>query len=209
MNISQITQSFEKNKYIQAKDFLSKEFCHFLTHVLLRRSADPTGKKISGRSGDEQVPDAIAVMDHEILFETVLERLWPEIEIITGKELIPTYAYSRLYINGNILNEHVDRPECEISVTIQLGRSHHYSWPIWMENTRIDLAEGDGIIYKGCEIDHRRDACDGPPGYYSGQLFLHFVDANGPYKDRYADNHYRSIYSNMFVKNRAIIMDQK
>ena len=171
--------------------------------MLVRRSYD------KANVNDSQVPDALASMFHDLVFETLLEKLWPVIEQATGKELYPTYSYSRLYKNGNLLEKHKDRDECEISVTIQLGRSHHYSWPIYMGDHRYDLAEGDGVIYKGCEIDHWRDKCDGPPGYYSGQVFLHYVDANGPYAHKAYDCNKRSIHEGMFVKNRVFNMEQK
>ena len=209
MDQLEIENLFNQNKYIQVKEFISKDLCNFLTHTLLKKAADPNAKNFFNYHGDEQVPNALAVMSHEIIFETLLEKLWPDIELLTGKQLLPTYSYARLYTNGNKLEPHTDRPECEISVTIQLGRSHHYAWPIWMGNSRIDLSEGSGVVYKGCEIEHKREICDGPEGYYSGQVFLHYVDANGPNKDRYADNTKRVVYPNIFLKNRSIIMEQK
>ena len=70
---------------------------------------------------------------------TLLEILWPTIEEVIGEEILPSYTYSRLYLNGNELKKHIDRPSCEISLTIQLGRSHHYAWPIFMDGKRFDL----------------------------------------------------------------------
>jgi hypothetical protein len=194
---------FDRNGYIHVKDLIDKNLCNFLTHVLLRRMSETVP------IDDDQVPGCLAVLDHEILFETLLEKLWPDIEMVTGKELLPTYAYSRLYKNGNVLERHSDREECEISVTLQLGRSHHYAWPIYMNGSRYDLGEGDAVIYRGCDLDHWRDRCDGPEGYYSGQVFLHFVDANGPYANRVGDSVNRPVYRNMFVKHRAIVMETK
>jgi hypothetical protein len=194
---------FERNGYIHVKDLIDKNLCNFLTHVLLRKTSENV------QNDDEQVPGCLSILDHEILFETLLEKLWPDIEMVTGKELLPTYAYSRLYTNGNVLERHSDREECEISVTLQLGRSHHYAWPIYMNGSRYDLGEGDAVIYRGCDLDHWRDRCDGPEGYYSGQVFLHFVDANGPYANRVGDSVNRPVYRNMFVKHRAIVMETK
>jgi hypothetical protein len=193
---------FNKNGYIHVKNVLDKNICNFLTHVLLRKSSQQI-------VDDDQVPNCIATMDHEIMFETILEKIWSDIEYATGKKLLPTYAYSRLYVNGNVLERHSDREECEISVTLQLGRSHHYAWPIFMNGKRCDLGEGDAVIYKGCDLDHWRNACDGPDGYYSGQVFLHFVDANGPYSDRACDIKNRKSYPSMFVKNRDLLMENK
>lgn len=187
-------QGFESAK---VSNMLPIDFCQFFTHVLLLKSAN-------GQGGDQQVPSSLAVIDHEVMFDTVLERLWPTMENIFGEELLPTYAYSRLYSNGDVLAPHKDRPACEVSITIQLGRSHHYSWPIYVGNQRYDLAEGDGVIYKGCDFPHWRDQCQGPNEYFSGQLFLHYVRKHGPHANQVSDQ--RPI---QFVKNRSAIMEVK
>ena len=57
-------------------------------------------------------------------------------DIATGLKLVPTYAYCRLYKNGNILRRHKDRPSCEISTTIHLGGT---PWPIFMDDTEVLL----------------------------------------------------------------------
>lgn len=183
---------------------ISKELAQFLTHVLQRAEYVPNNKK-----GDEQVPNAKAVMDHEILFETLLEVMWPKLEETIGFELLPTYAYSRLYGNGDVLEKHKDRPACEISATIQLGRSHHYAWPIYMGGKRYDMAEGDAVVYRGCDIEHWRDVCNGPEGYYSGQVFIHFVRKDGPFATEACDASNRQPWANMFVKHRAFFMENK
>jgi len=190
--------TFEKT--IRVKNILPIEFCQFFTHVLMRQ-ADLNPK------GDGQIPNAKAILDHEYMFETLHERLWPVIEQITGEELMPTYAYARLYSNGDVLEKHTDRPACEVSITIQLGRSHHYAWPIYMGGQRFDLAEGDGVIYPGCDVEHWRDKCDGPEGYYAGQVFLHFVRKHGEYAEEVGDSTIRNIYS--YGKDRTLLMESK
>ena len=191
-------------KVLYVKNFVSKELCYFLTNVLLRQSVLEPGHK------DTQVPTAKSVMGHEVVFETLQERMWPAMEELLGEELIPTYSYARLYSNGDDLKPHIDRPACEISATVQLGRSHQYAWPIYMGGRRVDMAEGDAVIYKGCEIEHWRNVCDGPEEYYSGQAFLHYVRANGPYASEHGcDITTRPLIKNMYVKNRTILMDTK
>jgi len=185
-------------KYL--KGVVPLEFCQFFTHVLMRQAdLDP--------KGDSQIPSAKAILDHEYMFETLHERLWPLVEQAVGEELIPTYAYARLYSNGDVLERHKDRPACEVSVTIQLGRSHHYAWPIYMGDQRFDLGEGDGVIYPGCDIEHWRDKCDGPEGYYAGQVFLHFVRKHGQHASEVGDNTTRNIYS--YGKDRTLLMESK
>jgi hypothetical protein len=195
---------FAANGMLHIKNVLSKELCNYLSHVMMRYGAIQRQRK-----GDEQVPGCLSYMDHDIVFETVHEMLWPEIEAVLGMELLPTYAYARLYQNGNTLEKHSDRDECEISVTLQLGRSHHYAWPIYMGGHRVDLAEGDAVIYAGNKLEHWRNVCDGPNGYYSGQVFLHFVAANGEHKKLFGDPNIRKIQANHYVKNRTFLMEQK
>lgn len=176
------------------------EFCQFFTHVLMRQAdLNPCG--------DGQIPSAKAVLGHEYMFETLHERLWPVIERTVGEVLIPTYAYARLYSNGDVLEKHTDRPACEVSITIQLGRSHHYAWPIYMGGQRFDLGEGDGVIYPGCDVEHWRDVCAGPDGYYSGQVFLHFVRKEGKFASQAGDSTLRDTYS--YMKNRFAAMECK
>lgn len=193
--------------YLHLKDILSKDLCHHLTHILSRAADVGYGTR---PETDLQVPTAKAILEHEIVFETVLEKVWPDIEDVLGEEVLPTYAFARLYSNGDVLEKHIDRPACEISMTIQLGRSHHYAWPIYMGGTRIDMAEGDGVLYLGDKIEHWRNVCDGPQGYYSGQTFLHYVRKQGENSREAGDLTYRpGVDQIVFVKNRTLAMEQK
>jgi hypothetical protein len=51
---------------------------------------------------------------------------------------------------------------------------------IFMGKKSIVQNVGDGVLYKGCEIEHSRGPFDGDEYI---QVFLHYVDAAGPYKD--------------------------
>lgn len=197
---------FYDRGYLHLKDVLSKELCWYLTHVLMRAPEIGYGKD---PITDEQVPNAKAVVDHEIIFETILEQIWPDVEDVLEEEVLPTYAYARLYSNGDDLKPHKDRPACEISMTVQLGRSHHYAWPIYMGGSRIDMAEGDGVLYLGRQIEHWRNICDGPEGYYSGQVFLHYVRKQGECAGEAGDMQNRSLNQICFVKNRTHLMSAK
>ena len=196
-----MSNSLEQFNAVYVPRILPIEFCKFFTHVLLRHSS------LKDNQGDSQVPNAKAILDHEYMFETLHELYWDVVEETIREELLPTYAYARLYSNGDVLEKHTDRPACEVSVTIQLGRSHHYAWPIYMGGKRLDLGEGDGVIYKGCDVEHWRDKCDGPEGYYSGQVFLHYVRKDGPYASEAGDSTIRSNYS--YIKNRTELMGAK
>jgi hypothetical protein len=74
-----------------------------------------------------------------------------------------------------------------------------------MGDKRFDLAEGDGVLYAGCDVEHWRDRCDGPEGYYAGQVFLHFVRKNGAHADQVGDK--RDMFS--YMQNRTLAMETK
>jgi hypothetical protein len=198
--LNMFTELFNKHGAVHVPKLVPIEFCKFFTHVLMRQS------DLNPR-GDLQIPNAKSVLDHEYMFETLQEHLWPTIEVVVGEELIPTYSYARLYSNGDVLEKHTDRPACEVSVTLQLGRSHHYAWPIYMGGNRYDMAEGDSVVYSGCDIEHWRDKCDGPANYYSGQVFCHYVRKNGKYANEVGDSSVRNIFS--YAKNRTNMMENK
>jgi len=196
-----MNNDFQKHGVVHVKNILPVEFCKFFTHVLMRKA------DLDSNQGDQQVPNAMARLDHEYMFDTLQEKLWCLIEDIVDEPLIPTYSYARLYSNGDVLEKHTDRPACEVSVTIQLGRSHNNPWSIYMGGNKYDLDEGDGVIYKGCEVDHWRERCNAPDGYYSGQVFLHYVRKNGSYVSEVGDSSFRNIYS--YMKNRTHLMENK
>lgn len=182
------------------KNLIPKEFCQYFTHALLRNID-------LKETLEPEDPNKTSNFKHSVIFETLQERLWDRIEGHVGRKLIPTYAYARLYQNGEKLEKHVDREACEVSVTIQLGRSHHYAYPIYLDGQRVDLAEGDGLLYNGIEQPHWREECNGPEGYYSGHVFLHFVYADGDNADQAGDNTKRQVYS--YKKNRTELMEIK
>lgn len=116
------------------------------------------------------------------MIEVILEEVVPEIEDIAGCKVYPTYSYSRIYVKGDELTPHVDRPACEISVTVNVATVGKL-WPIWMkapgkEPIKVELSPGDAVVYKGCEVTHWRDPMQ--DSEVNVQFMLHFVDRNGP-----------------------------
>lgn len=109
------------------------------------------------------------------LMTALLDIKLPLIEKESNLRLFQTYAYWRYYVFGAILDEHTDRPSCEISVTACIKK--YDNWPIVVEGTSFELEEGDAVLYAGCDQEHWR------PGVYKGegmaQIFLHYVNQNG------------------------------
>lgn len=137
---------------------------------------------------DDQVPGSLrsyGAAGFDALLPPVAERLSLEL----GRSLVPTYSFARYYSRGHELYPHRDRAECEHSVTLHLAGDDGASWPIWVrlddaDPVSVDLGPGDAMVYRGDRVLHWRDPLDGE--WYL-QVFLHFVDADGPYADRAYD----------------------
>jgi len=188
--------SFKKKGYLVIKETIPKHLATFLTgYFLLKRRVVKTflsTRWISpfatewGSWTDKQVSNTFANYA-DIAMENLLQMTRPLMERKTGLKLVPTYSYARIYKKGDILRRHKDREACEISTTIFLGG---IPWPIFIEpnpkkgketvhgylcsNTKglkVLLHPGDMLIYKGCELEHWREAFTGE---YCVQVFLHY-----------------------------------
>jgi hypothetical protein len=133
--------------------------------------------------GDGQVPDTPCAYG-DFIMEGLLISLLPEIEHASGLALSPTYSYFRVYKHGDSLARHTDRPSCEISLSLCLGFEQEESWPFWIEGpggaASVNLAPGDAVLYRGMDLPHWRERFE---GQRQAQLFLHYVDQNGPYTE--------------------------
>jgi hypothetical protein len=127
--------------------------------------------------------DTSLIANGTFIFEGLLQMLKPKMEKLTGLELLPTYACSRIYYPGAVMARHVDRPSCEVSATLCVELNGDI-WPIWVQNKQktnipVYLKAGDMLVYRGLDIPHWRNAYT--EGTKQIQVFMHYVDKNGPY----------------------------
>ena len=134
------------------------------------------------RRGDPQVDKSYTAYGLPVS-EALMEQLLPFMEEKTGHRLFPTYSYGRVYLNGARLDRHVDRPACEISLSLMIAETGGQPWPLYCESlsgetVAVDLAPGDLMIYKGLEVPHWREPFAGESQL---QVFLHYVRQDGPH----------------------------
>lgn len=113
----------------------------------------------------------------DTLCEIILYRLIDTMSQIAGKEVVPNYSYSRLYKKGDTLPKHKDRISCKLSATLFLGGD---PWSFFLKDKKkikVDLEQGDLLVYQGTQIQHWREKFK---GYICGQLFLHYGYAEDP-----------------------------
>jgi len=148
-------------------------------------------------SEDPQVPGSDAKFDYIPFVELLVEKNNVVTQLI-GESVLPTYSYARIYKEGNVLPGHVDKPHCEISLTVNLDCTE--IWNIWIESpdgrvNSVSLAPGDAMLYLGMVGRHGREPFEGES---CTQVFLHYVRTNGPYFKYYFAKDHR--YSDDMVK---------
>ena len=179
---------FKKTKYKVLRGAISKELASFIYAYFLKKRQVARllfdTQYISpftdywGVWNDAQAPNSYSHYA-DVAMETLLEALRAKMEKETGYKLNETYAYARIYKTGDVLTRHIDRFSCEVSTTLHLGGD---PWAIYLDPTgkkgqagiKIDLAQGDMLIYSGCDLEHWREAF---PGKDYAQVFLHYNDA--------------------------------
>jgi len=190
---------FKKKKYTVIRQAISKDLAAFVANYFLMqkqvydtcknsRYISPFENIIGHYEGqDEQIPHTYSQYSN-IAMETLMLKCQPEMEKVTGLKLYPAYTYARIYKKGDELKRHKDRFSCEISTTMNLAGD---DWPIYLEpnpkkggikpgvgyvsdNTKgvkVDLKQGDMLVYSGCELEHWRNKFKGKECV---QVFLHY-----------------------------------
>ena len=117
------------------------------------------------------------------LVEVLLKQAMDFISETIGHKLVPTYSFFRVYQPNEELSKHTDRPACEISVTVNvasLGEPNKIHMKAkGKESSAFALKPGDGVVYKGCEIEHWREPLN--EGQLIVQFMLHYVREEGDY----------------------------
>lgn len=164
---------FKKKGYKIVRNFISKEKARQLYLYAKKR------EKTSDANWEDQQVLGSPSFYNDHVFQKLQIELLPKLEKESGLKLFKTYTYWRIYKRGAILRTHTDRPACEISVTLNFGGDE---WEVWLLNMdeepiSILLEAGDGLIYRGCELNHWRSKFKGNNHM---QVFFHYVNRNGP-----------------------------
>ncbi len=110
------------------------------------------------------------------------QQLEAGIQALVAEPIKRSYAFLGGYVAGSDLKPHVDREQCEYTLSITLdaepGRRRADAWPLGLTDRQgrrrwMRLAPGDAVLFKGRELPHYRDPL--PAGSRSTSAFLHFV----------------------------------
>jgi hypothetical protein len=122
---------------------------------------------------------------------------------LAGSDLLPTYAYFRVYPKGATCVVHSDREACEHSMSLMVELADDIPWALCIghdeveqspapehdfgteQYTAIPMGAGDAVMYRG--VSHRHGRIDPNPNRWSAHLFMHWVDVAGPHADQAFD----------------------
>jgi hypothetical protein len=206
-------ESFEKNGYLVIKNLWDpEELYHPLPQE--RGQINYWGKQVDQFNHtpvEQQVEGSLARYWHP-QYRQIHTGIRLKLEEALGRKLYNTYYYDRYYFPGQELTKHADRDACEISVTVHISTNltgDDADWPIHIktpdqyadkkktqvlvpgENRSVILQAGDGMVYKGCERPHWRDAMPGlnrkskklfgknQEQLYYHQIFFHYCLQDG------------------------------
>lgn len=131
--------------------------------------------------GDNMCPNSHSLYNF-VPFVHLLSNKTEKVSKIVGVNILPTYSYARRYYNGDILKKHVDRPACQISLSVHLDGDEE--WDLYIKGEPVALGVGDAVLYWGHEDEHWRNPYTGKS--YSN-VFLHYVRMFSPYSAEFFD----------------------
>ena len=205
---------FEKNGYFVIKGLCDpKKLYHDLPKE--RGTLKWFGKKLSNYKNygvETQVEGSLSRYLHP-QYSKIHNDIRLILEKFIKRKLYNTYYYDRFYFPGQELVRHLDRPACEISVSVHVSSNIKQDWAFYIKTpdgykdsskkevsyygkeVSIVLKPGDGVVYKGCESPHWRNKM---PGFldtqlhkskleelYYHQIFFHYVLQDG-YRTNFA-----------------------
>jgi PKHD-type hydroxylase len=154
--------------YKKLKNIITEQECNRIINIIKTHHTPIEHPRVHGTKEYYNTPE----------FSILLGLLCDKLSKLTKKKLKPTYGFCRIYYKDCELKPHKDRPSCEYSLTINLYQTH--KWGIFFDKKQFILNVGEAVLYKGCEVEHYRKKFEGEEYI---QLFLHYVDMDGPMKE--------------------------
>ena len=173
-----MNEKLTENNYLIVPNFISNERASALSEDFNEYAVTHAIKN------DPQVDKCLGKYDYISFVELLCEKN-VQVSQLVGETVLPTYTYARIYENGAVLTPHVDKEECEISLTVNLESDE--PWSIWIQNPQgqkqeVVLNSGDAMIYFGMTAPHWREEYTGNA---CTQLFMHYVRSRGKYATFY------------------------
>jgi hypothetical protein len=176
--VSAAAQEFREKGYTPLGNLI-----HPFYLAALRRYFRYAVRRGSIRLGDEQSSRRYVVHNESVL-RFFHHEIAGAVGAVAGEAIKPSYVYLASYLSGAELKKHMDRAQCEFSVTLCLDFSPEpkltTSWPLHLDTPEgavtVYQALGDGLVYRGTKVPHYRTVL--ADGYTSTSIFFHYVPAD-------------------------------
>lgn len=196
---------YHRDGYAVVQGLLAPEVCNAFLNQF-HNSVRQSGTDLSRLAKSHTLLRREAIEMYGYHFPPMLTLLWgltPTVAHLTGRDLLPSYSYFRIYREGDICRVHSDRPSCEHSVSLTLDYSDGVPWPLEVAQeasepdatvqddfgskpfVTIEMQPGDAVLYQGVHRRHGRTTPN--PNAWSAHLFLHWVERGGPFADKAFD----------------------
>jgi hypothetical protein len=176
--VSKGAVQFREKGYVPLRNLI-----HPFSLAALRRYYRHAIRRRNIRLGDEQSSRRY-VAHNESVARFFHQQIASAVSAIAGEAIKPSYVYLASYLSGAELKKHIDREQCEFSVTLCLDFSPEPElatpWPIRLDTGKgtvtVYQALGDGLVYRGTKLPHYRHPL--AEGRTSTSIFFHYVPAD-------------------------------
>ena len=180
MSYEELRKKFVDNGgYVEAPEIVSNDIMDIIKSMNIMIT---TNNYLEVESGDF-IKEARGKYNLQIS-ELLLLYFQKHFSLIVGKNLVPTYSYTRIYTRGSNLPRHSDRPACQYSITLNIGASSDDPYPFFCKSkiketptSKMDNPLYTPILYMGEKVSHWRDNLEKE---HSTHIFLHYVDGDDP-----------------------------
>lgn len=109
----------------------------------------------------------------------MLKKFTPLIVNILGKEVKMENPYCRIYNNTSTLNEHIDRPGLDWTISLCLYSNLDTDWPLHVRVNEKEIQSfstppGHATLIQGGTLPHWRDSLVCETNQYVIMMFLHW-----------------------------------
>jgi hypothetical protein len=129
--------------------------------------------------GDAQVSGRYG-WQNELLSRFFHHQLVAYVGRVVGEEVKPSYAYVSAYRQGAVLERHVDREQCEFTMSLLIDESPSdgsVEWPLFFDTpdgtVAVRQSIGEAVLFRGPKLPHYRRRL--PDGQESTSLLFHYV----------------------------------
>jgi hypothetical protein len=172
------------------RQFITPEqmtLCREYLQSVKDRYANRVGLSSEYIENDQHHPDTFSFYS-PLCTEVLLLKVLPEVEVLAGIKLVPSYSYARTYYQGSFLEKHTDRRCSQFGISICLDKDGP-EWPLVIidkggQSHSVELSCGDAVMFLGMQLEHYRDKY---VGRSQTQIFLFYMPQDDSLSNLYFD----------------------